>query len=101
MILHFLPALFASLFIAAGAEAGELCTHDAAFVPDAVLRVTATNITQSCLPSKYTVLVNGTSPGPELRLREGKTYWIRVYNDMVDANLTMVGSFIFEIPNRY
>lgn len=65
-------------------------THNETFVPDAVLRVTVQNISQSCLPSKMTVLVNGTSPGPELRLGAGKTYWIRVYNDMMDQNLTMV-----------
>ena len=64
--------------------------HDKTFVPDAVLRVTAENTTQSCLPSKSVVLVNGTSPGPELRLLEGRVYWIRVYNDMLDQNLTMV-----------
>jgi len=66
--------------------------HDESFVPDAFLRITAETITQSCLPSKSVVLVNGTSPGPELRLLEGKTYWIRVYNDIPDQNLTMVGS---------
>ena len=64
--------------------------HDENFVPDAILRVTQEEIAQSCLPAKSTVLVNGTSPGPELRLLEGKTYWIRVYNDMEDANVTMV-----------
>lgn len=74
------------------AEAGKVTTvcHDQTFVPDAVLRVTAENQTTSCLPSKSTVLINGTSPGPELRLIEGRTYWIRVYNDIPDANLTMV-----------
>lgn len=64
--------------------------HNETFAPDAILRVTAQNISQSCLPAKMTVLVNGTAPGPELRLSVGKTYWIRVYNDMVEQNLTMV-----------
>lgn len=64
--------------------------HDETFVPDAVLVVTAENITQSCMPSSSVILVNGTSPGPELRILEGVTYWIRVYNNMKDANLTMV-----------
>ena len=68
--------------------------HDASFIPDAVLRVTAENLAQSCLPPKWTVLVNGTAPGPELRLHEGKTYWIRVYNDMTDNNLTMVNMLL-------
>ncbi|KAE8448912.1 hypothetical protein EG329_008708 [Mollisiaceae sp. DMI_Dod_QoI] len=70
-------------------EAVVTVCHDDTFVPDAVLRVTAQNKTTSCLPSKSTVLVNGTAPGPELRLVEGQTYWIRVYNDMPSANLTM------------
>ena len=66
-------------------------THGAGFVPDAVLVVTQENITQSCLPSKSNVLINGTSPGPELRLLEGQTYWIRVYNKMITENVTIVG----------
>jgi L-ascorbate oxidase len=65
-------------------------SHNESFVPDAVLRVTQQNITQSCLASMSNVLINGTSPGPELRLLEGQTYWIRVYNDMTANNLTMV-----------
>jgi L-ascorbate oxidase len=90
LLYSYLFALLLQLFLYPGADAGSLCTHDESFVPDAVLRVTAANISQSCYPSKSTVLVNGTSPGPELRLTEGKTYWIRVHNDMSDANLTMV-----------
>ncbi|RFU24096.1 hypothetical protein B7463_g12243, partial [Scytalidium lignicola] len=70
-------------------SAASLHIHDHIFVPDAVLRVTAEDVAQSCLPEKSTVLVNGTSPGPELRLVEGKSAWIRVYNDMPDKNLTM------------
>ena len=93
--MHFQHTFAASLLFLLGlvgiASANTSC-HDETFVPDAVLRITAQNITQSCLPSKYTVLVNGTTPGPELRLLEGKKYWIRVYNDMTDNNLTMVSS---------
>lgn len=73
-----------------GLARGLTHSHDASFVPDAVLRVTEGQLAQSCLPAKSTVLVNGTAPGPELRLQEGKVYWIRVYNDMPDNNLTMV-----------
>ncbi|KAJ8101982.1 Cupredoxin [Lipomyces tetrasporus] len=62
--------------------------HDESFVPDIVLRVTAGNISVACL-ERYSVVVNGTSPGPEIRLREGKTSWVRVYNDMHGKNLTM------------
>lgn len=69
--------------------AASLVTHDRAFVPDHVLRITAQDIPQAC-NTRYSAVVNGTSPGPELRLRAGQPAWIRVYNDMVDANLTMV-----------
>ncbi|KAK9374435.1 Cupredoxin [Lipomyces chichibuensis] len=62
--------------------------HDESFLPDIILRVTAKNISNGCL-ERYSVVVNGTSPGPEIRLRGGKTSWIRVYNDMDDKNLTM------------
>jgi len=92
MLSGYIP--FASLLLLWGnGIAATTVSHDENFVPDAALRVTAENTTQSCIPSKSVALVNGTSPGPEIRLLEGKTYWIRVYNDMTDANLTMVRSF--------
>lgn len=72
-------------------------THNGTFTPDAVLRVTTRNLAQSCLPEKLTVVVNGTSPGPALRLQEGRTTWIRVYNDMANDNLTMVSIPFFHI----
>jgi len=65
--------------------------HDASFIPDAVLHITTGERKQSCVPVKEIVLVNGLSPGPELRFTEGKTVWIRVYNDIHDQNITMVG----------
>ncbi|KAJ6141481.1 hypothetical protein N7470_009871 [Penicillium chermesinum] len=65
-----------------------LVHHDAAFRPDHILRVTAQNYTAACT-TRYSVLVNGTSPGPELRLKEGQVNWIRVYNDMKDENTTI------------
>jgi len=64
--------------------------HDEFFVPHFVLRVTEGPFTQSCIPKTDVILINGTSPGPEIRLAEGKVYWIRVYNDMDNQNLTMV-----------
>jgi L-ascorbate oxidase len=92
--MHFVSrfsTLFVFVFVALlGAVQANTERHDEAFLPDAILRITQANITQSCLPPKLVVLVNGTSPGPELRLKEGQTYWIRVYNDMVDRNYTMV-----------
>lgn len=86
------PFLFLSILIGqinVGISTG-LHVHNASFVPDAILRITQQNISQSCIPAKPTVIVNGTSPGPELRLLEGKTCWIRVYNDMQQENLIMV-----------
>lgn len=71
------------------ALAASLVTHDGAFVPDHIMHVTAQNISQAC-DTRYSVVVNGTAPGPEIRLRAGQPAWIRVYNDMEDANLTMV-----------
>lgn len=58
-------------------------------MPDIMLRATAQNVTQACI-TRLSVLLNGTSPGPELRLRPGATSWIRVYNDIPDQNLTVV-----------
>lgn len=66
--------------------------HDESFTPDIVLRITAENYTQAC-HDRYSVLINGSSPGPELRLQEGRTTWIRVHNDMEVENVTMVVSY--------
>lgn len=64
--------------------------HDASFSPDFILNVTEKPFTQSCISKPAVILINGTSPGPEIRLAEGKIYWIRVFNDMDNQNLTMV-----------
>lgn len=71
-----------------GVDAGTT-VHDDSFKPDAVLHVTAQNIKLGGI-QRFTTLVNGSVPGPELRIPEGEVAWIRVYNDMEDANLTMV-----------
>ena len=63
--------------------------HDDTFTPHVILRATARSVSQACI-NRVSALVNGTSPGPEIRLKEGRTTWIRVYNDMNDRNLTMV-----------
>jgi L-ascorbate oxidase len=55
--------------------------HDDSFVPDHVLVVTYENISIGC-QTRPSVVINGTSPGPEIRLKAGKTSWIRVYNHM-------------------
>ncbi|KAI9733903.1 MAG: hypothetical protein M1834_002558 [Cirrosporium novae-zelandiae] len=62
--------------------------HDSSFNPDYILRLTAANYAQSCA-NRYSVLINGTSPGPELRLAPGQTTWIRIYNDMDVDNATV------------
>lgn len=63
--------------------------HGDSFVPDAVLRVTLQTISLGGI-QRPTTLINGTVPGPELRLPEGGVAWIRVHNDMKDRNVTMV-----------
>lgn len=57
--------------------------------PDYVLVATAANITINC-QHRYSVIFNGTSPGPPLYLRENSTTWVRVYNNIEDQNLTVV-----------
>lgn len=79
------------LFGLATASLGSVFHHGDSFQPDHVLRVTAENFTEACM-NRYSVLVNGSSPGPELRLKEGQVNWIRVYNDMKNGNTTIVGS---------
>ena len=63
--------------------------HDGSFTPDAILRVTSQNVSLGGI-QKLTTLVNGSTPGPEVRVPENETVWIRVFNDMKDSNLTMV-----------
>lgn len=81
-----LPALFA-LFLSQ--VSATLKRHDASFSPSAVLYATAANVTIDC-ESRYSVLLNGSTPGPPLYLEEGKTSWIRVYNNIPNENLTVV-----------
>ena len=70
--------------------------HDASFIPDATLHVTAQNVSIGGI-NKLSTLVNGSTPGPELRVPENEVAWIRVYNDMDSQNLTMVGQTIQKI----
>lgn len=67
---------------------GSLTLHGSDWQPDHILRITAQNISIAC-EERYSAVINGTSPGPELRLPAGQVSWIRVYNDMEDKNLTM------------
>jgi L-ascorbate oxidase len=79
---------FIGCLLLAGPAQAVVKTHDDTFQPDEVLRVTVQSINQACR-SRDSAVVNGTSPGPPLRLTPGHTTWLRVYNDMDDANLTM------------
>jgi L-ascorbate oxidase len=83
-------------------QAATVSTHDSSFTPDFSLRISLENITQGC-SIRESVVVNGTSPGPTLRIKPNKVTWIRVYNDMTDQNLTMVklccSSIIVSIDN--
>jgi hypothetical protein len=67
-----------------------LLPHGPEFVPDHVLRVSLNNNFSVACQTRPTVVVNGTSPGPPLYLQPGKTSWVRVYNDMLTENFTMV-----------
>ena len=71
--------------------------HDTSFYPDYTLRATAQNISVAC-QSRYSVIINGTSPGPLIYMQEGQTTWIRVYNDMPDQNLTIVSAWYGSYP---
>lgn len=72
-----------------GANDTGVVTHSDSFHPDFYLSVTYELQNVAC-EQRMSVLVNGTSPGPELRLPGGKTSWVRVCNDMDEYNTTMV-----------
>lgn len=79
-----------SLLVAAVSCFAKFHVHDATFSPDAILRVTRGNMTLGGGVERYTTMVNGSVPGPALCFHENQVRWVRVYNDLVDANLTMV-----------
>ncbi|TLD31602.1 hypothetical protein PspLS_01825 [Pyricularia sp. CBS 133598] len=68
--------------------AAEFRVHDRTFKPDYVLVATAQNITINC-QTRYSVVFNGTSPGPPLTFHENQTTWVRVYNRIKDQNVTV------------
>ncbi|KAJ4359946.1 uncharacterized protein N0V89_000505 [Didymosphaeria variabile] len=84
----FVIAASALLAVWSSPATAELVRHDKSWSPDTALYATAANITIDC-QSRYSVLLNGTSPGPALYLEEGKTTWIRVYNEIPDQNITV------------
>ena len=70
-------------------------THGDGFQPDEILRVTLEKVPVACR-WRESAVVNGSSPGPPLRIKPNKTTWVRVYNDMPTENLTMVTIYPFE-----
>ena len=82
-------AVFLLLLFALWPVSGMTVVHNGSFTPDAILRVTIQDIGLGGI-RRLTTLVNGSIPGPELRIPEQEVAWIRVYNDMQDLNLTMV-----------
>lgn len=85
------PSSFAvalSTFVA-GIAALKAHVHDSTFTPDVVLSVTRQNVSVAGI-ERYSTLINDSLPAPLLRIQEDKVMWIRVHNDMNDANVTMV-----------
>lgn len=74
--------------------------HDSSWEPEYVLVATSQNITANC-QSRKSVVFNGTSPGPAIHMVEGQTTWVRVYNQMLDNNLTVVGQHPDEATGRF
>lgn len=70
--------------------AGQGAIHDDSFTPDHILRVTYAEVSTGC-EKRMSVVTNGTIPGPALHILPGAISWVRVFNDMEDQNLTMVG----------
>ncbi|KAG0142157.1 hypothetical protein CROQUDRAFT_110037 [Cronartium quercuum f. sp. fusiforme G11] len=56
--------------------------------PTVVLVVSLSNVQGDCT-IRPSVTVNNTSPGPELRFKEGEKVWIRVINQLKDHNTTI------------
>ena len=86
-----LPVLVFSLSYRPSTKTPINYVHDSSFEPDRILRISAAIWPLDCT-TRYSVLINGSVPGPDLRFREGDQIWIRVYNDQEDANVTIVSS---------
>ncbi|XDG05356.1 hypothetical protein ABKA04_004971 [Annulohypoxylon sp. FPYF3050] len=69
-------------------DASKASIHDDSWQPEYVLHATFETITMNC-EKRESVVFNRTMPGPPLFLKEGKTTWVRVYNDMSDKNFTV------------
>ncbi|KAH9905689.1 L-ascorbate oxidase [Xylariomycetidae sp. FL2044] len=62
--------------------------HNGSWQPEYVLVATEQNVTINC-ESRRSIVFNSSYPAPPLYLREGKTTWIRVYNDIENLNITV------------
>lgn len=83
-----LRLLLTMLVVSVNNALARLHRHDRSFQPNHILHITYETASVACR-SKPLVLINGTSPGPTIHLREDVTSWVRVYNDMDHQNLTI------------
>jgi hypothetical protein len=88
MIIDMLSLLLLIFWLPAAIWA-ERIVHDDQFKPDHVLRISIGRVSSAC-ETREDVVVNGSSPGPVIRIPPGERTWIRVYNDMPDRNATIV-----------
>ena len=72
----------------------------AAWAPDHILRINNATVAADCT-ERQSVTINGTSPGPTLRVKESdESVWIRVYNDMEAENTTLHWQCVDRVPSR-
>lgn len=83
------PLLLQAGLLQTSTVASTVAIHDDSWQPEYILHATFETITMNC-EERESVVFNGTTPGPPLFLKEGKTTWVRVYNDMSDLNFTVV-----------
>ncbi|KAI5859794.1 putative multicopper oxidase [Durotheca rogersii] len=87
--LSLLPSLVLRVgLLQTGALAATASVHDSSWQPEYVIHATFQDVVINC-QHRQSVVLNGTTPGPTLHLKEGQTTWVRVYNDLPDTNLTM------------
>ena len=90
MMLIQLGAFAGLLFVYVSATVIHLTTNRSCLTRS--FRMTAQNISIGGI-NRHTTIANGLQPGPPLRLQEGDVTWIRVYNEMSNANLKMASRF--------
>ncbi|PHH69088.1 hypothetical protein CDD82_88 [Ophiocordyceps australis] len=66
----------------------DLEVHGKDFQPEYVLEATLGPLDMDC-QTRESVMLNNSSPGPTLYLKEGQTTWVRVYNNIADQNITL------------